>query len=342
MGEINRKYDLVTLGEVMLRLSPPRYTRISDGEIFEKHAGGAELNVASGVAQLGLSTALVSKLPDNELGTYIKKRIGFEFVDTGLLLYDGNEDSRLGVYYYESGASPRKPLTIYDRRSSTINTLKADELPESFWACTRMFHTSGITLALSPELRSETISIIKRLKDAGTVISFDVNYRASLWSEEEAKGTIEQLISLTDVLFVSEETGRRMFKRTGDLRDIMRGFANDYGIDVVASTKRKVHSPSRHDFGSLVYDRRTDTFYSEEPYRDIEVVDRIGSGDAYVAGALYGLLKYDDADKAMRYGDAMGALKNTIPGDQVSSSISEIEDIIERHRTGDTGSELRR
>lgn len=336
------KFDLISAGEVMLRLSPPRHGRISDGDTFEKRAGGAELNVCSGVSQLGLRTALISRLPQSELGTFIKNKVRFVGVSDDYLTYDADPDARLGVYYYEMGATPRRPAVIYDRRNATVTKLRADDLPAETWDAARMFHVSGITLALDPALRREVLEMVHRFKRAGAMISFDVNYRASLWSEEEARTTITGLLPLVDVLFISEESSRKMFGKTGSMDEIMRSFAAEYGVRVVASTQRTVHSPSRHDFTSILYDAVTDRFYREEPYRDIEVIDRIGSGDAYVAGVLFGLLKYNEPEKALWFGNAMSSVKNTVPGDLPGSSFGEIRRIIADHHAGGPASEMSR
>lgn len=124
-------FDLITFGEIMLRLSPPRHARIVDGDIFEKRAGGAELNVASGVALLGLRTGIVSKLPQNELGTFIKNRIRFVGVSDDYLVYDDTPDARLGLYYYEMGAAPRKPTIVYDRHQASVTRIKMSEIPRT-------------------------------------------------------------------------------------------------------------------------------------------------------------------------------------------------------------------
>ncbi len=335
-------FDLITLGEIMLRLSPPRHARIADGDIFEKRAGGAELNVASGVAQLGLRTAIVSKLPQNELGTFIKNRVRFVGVSDDYLIYDDHAGARLGIYYYEMGAAPRKPAVVYDRRSASVNRLALNELPESLWRSCRMFHTSGISLALSPTLRDTVVETIRRFRENGALISFDVNYRATLWCEEEARETIEKVLPLTDILFISEETSRRMFQKTGALADILRSYSEDYGVKVVAATQRIVRSPKKHDFTSTLYDAATGTFYSEAPYCGIDVIDRIGSGDAYVAGVLFALLKFGDPQKAVWYGNAMSSVKSTVPGDLPSSSLREIELIIRDHQHQSSADEMTR
>ena len=335
-------FDLITFGEIMLRLSPPRHARIVDGDIFEKRAGGAELNVASGVALLGLRTGIVSKLPQNELGTFIKNRIRFVGVSDDYLVYDDTPDARLGLYYYEMGAAPRKPTIVYDRHQASVTKINMSEIPEDIYHSARMFHTSGISLALCQNMQNVAVELIRRFKSAGATISFDVNYRANLWGEEEARKTIEEILPLVDVLFVSEETSRRMFKKTGDLKDIMKSYATDYGVKIVATTQRTVISPRKHNFTSIVYDARSDKFYTEAPYNDVDVIDRIGSGDAYVAGVLFGLLKYGDPEKAMQFGNATSSVKNTVPGDLPSSDFKEIDRIIHEHHSTGPVSEMNR
>ncbi len=335
-------FDLITFGEIMLRLSPPRHARIVDGDIFEKRAGGAELNVASGVALLGLRTGIVSKLPQNELGTFIKNRIRFVGVSDDYLVYDDTPDARLGLYYYEMGAAPRKPTIVYDRHQASVTRIKMSEIPDDIYHSARMFHTSGISLALCQNMQNVAVELIRRFKAAGATISFDVNYRANLWSEEDARKTIEEILPLVDVLFVSEETSRRMFKKTGDLKEIMKSYATDYGVKIVATTQRTVISPRKHNFTSIVYDARSDKFYTEAPYNGIDVIDRIGSGDAYVAGVLFGLLKYGDPEKAMQFGNATSSVKNTVPGDLPSSDFKEIDRIIREHHSTGPVSEMNR
>ncbi len=198
------------------------------------------------------------------------------------------------------------------------------------------------SLALCQNMQNVAVELIRRFKAAGATISFDVNYRANLWSEEDARKTIEEILPLVDVLFVSEETSRRMFKKTGDLKEIMKSYATDYGVKIVATTQRTVISPRKHNFTSIVYDARSDKFYTEAPYNDIDVIDRIGSGDAYVAGVLFGLLKYGDPEKAMQFGNATSSVKNTVPGDLPSSDFKEIDRIIREHHSTGPVSEMNR
>ena len=269
----------------------------------------------------------------------MKGKIRSYGISDDYFIYDKSPNARVGIYYYESGAYPRKPKVIYDRIGSSFYSLDISEIPEDVYTATRCFHTSGITLALSPKIRETTIEMIKRFKATGTIVSFDVNFRGNLWSGEEAKACIEQILPYVDIFFCSEDTARLTFKKTGTAKEMMKSFTEDYPISIVASTQRVVHSPKRHDFGSVVYDAKNDRYYEEEPYRDIEVVDRIGSGDAYISGALYGLLSSDfDCERAMQYGNATSSVKNTIPGDLPSSDLEEIEMIIKAHQS--TGPQL--
>ncbi len=338
-----RNFDLLTLGQLLLRLSPPNNERLMRGDIFEKQVGGAELNVAVGVSLLGLHTGVISKLPSHDVGSFMKSKIRSYGISDDFFLYDNSPSARVGIYYYENGAYPRKPKVIYDRSNSSFYSLSIDEIPLEVYGAARCFHTTGITLALSENLKRTTMEMIKRFKEAGTIVSFDVNFRGNLWTGEEARECIEQILPYVDIFFCSEETARLTFKKIGTAQEIMKSFTEEYPISIVASTQRVVHSPKRHTFGSVMYDAKKNEYYEEEPYRDIEVVDRIGSGDAYISGALYGLLTSDfDCAKAIRYGNATSAVKNTIPGDLPSSDLEEIETIIKAHNQAGPQSEMAR
>ena len=300
---MKKAFDLLSLGEVLLRLSPPSNERLVRGETLQKQVGGAELNVVSGVSLLGLRTGIISKLPSNDIGTYAKNRIRFCGVSDDHLVYDDSPDARLGIYYYENGAYPRKPGVVYDRRHSSVNTISIDDFDETLFTSARCFHTSGITLALSEQCRKTGIEMIRRFKEAGALISFDVNFRANLWTGDEARACIEQILPYVDIFFCSEDTARLTFLKTGDAKDIMKSFTEDYPISIVASTQRIVHSPKVH------------------------------------TGVLYGLLSdYENCQRALEIGNATSAVKNTIPGDLPSSDLKEIENVIRGHKS--TGPQL--
>ena len=329
-----REFDLLAFGEILLRLSSPVNERLTRGEVFQKQAGGAELNVVSGVSLLGLRTGIISKVPANELGNYIQNRVRFCGVSDDYLMHDKSKASRLGIYYYEYGAHPRKPNVIYDRKNTAFVTVMLDDFPEEMFCAARCFHTTGITLALGQRVRETAIEMLKRFKEKGTLISFDVNFRSNLWTGEEAKECMEQILPYVDVFFCSEETARLTFKKKGTVQEMMKSFTKEYPISVVASTQRIVHSPKVHTFGSCIYDAMNDCFVQEAAYENIDVIDRIGSGDAYISGALYGLLAHNmDCQKALEYGNATAAVKNTIPGDLPSSNLEEIDSIISNHQS---------
>lgn len=337
------EFDLLALGEVLLRLSPKENKRIVRSTEFESHVGGAELNVASGVSLLGLHTGIISKFPGNAIGELARSKVRSLNVSDDYLVWDISEKARLGAYFYESATFPRKPQVVYDRRHSSFTRLSIEEFPEEMYASTRCFHVSGITLALCEETRACAIEMIRRFKEAGALISFDVNFRLNLWSGAEAKACIEQILPYVDIFFCSEDTARLTFLKEGSLEEMMRSFTKEYPIQIVASTQRIVHSPKQHSFGSVIYEAKTDTFYSEKPYERIDVVDRIGSGDAYCGGMLYGLLSSDmDCKKALAFGNACSAIKNTIPGDLPSSDLAEVLSVIEDHNASGPVAEMKR
>ena len=148
-----KEFDLLSLGEILLRLSPPDNERIVRGDVFEKQVGGAELNVASGVSLLGLRSGIISRIPDSSIGVFAKNKIRFCGVSDDYLVYDKSSDARLGLYYYENGAYPRKPGVVYDRQNSSMTKLDISEFDDSLYSSARCFHTSGITLALSQACR---------------------------------------------------------------------------------------------------------------------------------------------------------------------------------------------
>ena len=338
----NREIGLACSGEILLRLSPVNNELLVQGTLLEKNIGGAEFNVATGVSSLGVKSTLITKLPENELGRYAKRVINSNGVDSSFIVDDNSLYKRLAIYFYEYGASPRKPNVTYDRHDSSFQFLSVDEIASEIYDKCEIFHTSGISLGLCEKSKQLTKDLIAKFKEKGGLISFDVNFRRNLWGDEEnARVKIEKILPSIDILFASEETLRKMFKETGDMETIMRNFARKHNLSLLASTQRTVNSPKSHNFTSIIYNCKEDKFYSEKPYENIEIVDRIGSGDAYVAGALYGILKYNDTEMALKYGNACGAVKNTIMGDNNCAGAGLIKGIIEDHEFGST-SEMNR
>lgn len=335
------KFDAVTLGEVMLRLSPPAGGRLQVGPALERFVAGAELNVAAGLAQLGLKTAICTKLPDNPISRFALAEARAWGVSDEAVVWDAHPDARLGLYYFESAAAPRKPAAFYDRKNSSFNALTPEEVPASLFGRTRLFHTSGITMGLGEVPRATAASLMRSFHAGGAMLSFDVNYRANLWTDQEERAAIEPLLPLLDVLFVSEESLRRMFGRIGAMEDILPAFAARYGISYIFSTQRTVLSPTMHTFTALGYDAARGLLYTEKPY-EIQVVDRVGSGDAFVAGALQGLLVHGDVQAAVRCGNAMAASKCTVVGDMFCTTRKEINALIAAHNSDGPQSEMDR
>ena len=159
---------------------------------------------------------------------------------------------------------------------------------------------------------------------------------------EEARACIEQILPYVDIFFCSEDTARLTFGKTGTIEEIQKSFCEEYPISVVASTERTVITPKKHNFTSIIYSAKNDSYYREEPYNNIDVVDRIGSGDAYVSGALYGYLKHKDCRKALEYGNAMAAIKHSVIGDMITTDLEEIDSIIAEHKNTGYHSEMNR
>lgn len=336
--KMKKSYDLLAMGELLLRLSPEG--RICEEGVLRRYIGGAELNVAAGVAGLGLCSGIISKIPEHAIGRYVRNSCRCHRVSDAYLKDDARREARLGVYYYEQGAGPRKPEVVYDRMHTSVREIRMEDFPDDMYKQTRCFHTSGITLALGKNCRETAIGMMKRFKENGVKISFDVNYRSNLWSGEEARKCIEEILPYVDIFFCSDSTARLTFGKMGDTRQIMKEFAQEYPVSVVASTRRVVHSPRKHSFGSVIYETSSGRFYEEEDYKEIEVIDRIGSGDAYVAGVLYGLLSGEGCQRAMEIGNAMGAFKNTIPGDLCGADLRDIEKMIQDHKAKDEQVEM--
>ena len=317
--------DIITFGEVMIRLAPPHFQRLEQARSLDLEIGGAELNTASGLARLGRGVEWVSRVPDNPLGKLITNRV--REVGVGDHFVQHVEDGRCGLYFLEFGASPRASSIVYDRKDSSISRVA----PGMFdWATilrgAKWFHVSGITAALSVSAAEAVKEAMTAANKAGVRVSMDLNYRAKLWSKEDAARVCGSLLPLCHLLIASEADAEHLFGIIGsDFAEIAQAFIERFGVAVVAGTKREAPLIWRNRFGAVGYSAGQ---LHESPWYDVEIVDRLGAGDALAAGLIHGLLD-DDLRKAIDYGAAMGAIKHTIPGDLAWMDRSEIESVLQ-------------
>ena len=323
-------YDIVTLGEAMLRLTPPDHQRLEQATSFQVNVSGSELNTAWGTARLGLHTTWMSRLVDNPMGRMIASKACEMGVDVSHVQW--TPEGRVGLYYCEMGASTRASRVYYDRKGSAMSQMKPGTID---WAGilegVKVFHVSGITPALSADCRAVTEEAIKAANQAGCLVSFDMNYRSRLWSPTEAGNCIGALLHDVDILLTTSDDTSIVFGVEGAPADIARKFVEQYGLKVAALTIREAPSVLRGKWSSVAVTDDEQTYASRVKI-DLELIDRIGSGDAYDAGFLYGFLTGDVAN-AVRYGDAMSAIKHSVPGDHAWITLEEVEAHVEGLRT---------
>lgn len=302
-------YDVVALGEAMLRLSPPNYMRLEQTDSFDVNVGGSELNTSVGVARFGLRTAWVTKLVNNPLGKMVANKAREHGIDTSHIVWaDGG---RVGIYYLELGSTPRASRVIYDRKDSAVSKLGPGEVNwPTILKGTKLFLTSGITAALSPTCREATIEAINEAKKQGCKICFDINFRAKLWSADEAKKCLSKILDKVDIIVTTQFDTEEVFGYKGSYEDIVKQLKDKFGCSVVAITLREVRTVLTGGWTSIAL---ADKLYKGKKY-DVEIIDRVGGGDAYTAGFIYGYLT-GDVEKAVAYGDALAALEHSIPGD---------------------------
>lgn len=316
--------DVVTLGEAMLRLSPPDFHRLEQADSFDLKVGGGELNVAVGIARLGLKSSWVSKLPDNPLGRLVRNKAREQGVDTSHIVW--TKSGRVGIYFLEFGASPRPSSVLYDRAGSAVSTLAPGEVDwkSALEGCS-IFHVSGITPALSKSCAEATLEAVKAAKDAGAKVSFDVNYRKKLWTPEEANACLVPMMEFVDFLITTEEdTGIVFGIRESSYQDVAIKLHEKFGFDVVAITLREDLSVLRNNWSAFAYSHGE--LYESAKY-PCELIDRVGAGDSFTAGFIYGYLT-GDVRKGVDYGAAFSALKHSIPGDLNWATLEEVENLL--------------
>jgi 2-dehydro-3-deoxygluconokinase len=325
--------DVITFGEAMVRLSPPGYYRLEQTTSLEVAIGGAELSVAAGVSRLGLKSVWVSRLPDNPLGRMIANK-GREFgVDMSHLVWAPGE--RAGLYFVEYGADPRATRVLYDRRDSALARIKpADVDWPSLLKETRLFHVGGITPALSATAAETQRAALQAAKQAGCLVSYDLNYRANLWTLDEARKAQVPMMEFVDILITSLPDQPNVTELISgfsgdDPAQVARKLADKFGFQAVLITMRGSPSVQRTTWTSLAY---VDGEIVTDKRYDVEAVDRLGGGDACVAGFITGFLE-GDANHAVRLGNALSALTQTSPTDWPWPTRLEVETLIEEGET---------
>lgn len=318
-------YDVVTFGEAMVRLSPPYFQRLEQTRSLDLGVGGAELNVAVGVTRFGMSSAWVSRLPRNPLGYLIRDRAQEFGVDCSHLIW--SDKGRAGIYFIEFGASPRASSVLYDRSGSAISMVQRGEID---WAMifseSKHFHVSGITPALSASAAEATAEALKAAKEAGCTVSYDLNYRKKLWSPQDAKKIQEPMMVDVDILFTTEEDTNVVFGiKEKDYEAVAERLAQTFTFKIVAITLREDVSVWRNNWTAIAY--QDGKIFRDRTY-GVEIVDRVGAGDSFTAGFLFGWLSEKDVEKGVRYGNAFAALKHTLPGDFNWSTQQEVEALL--------------
>ena len=304
-------YDVVTFGEAMIRLSPANFRRLEQARSLDVQVGGAELNTAVGLARLGRKTAWVSRLTDNPLGRLVANHAREAGVATDWVQF--TPEDRVGLYFLEFGGAPRASSVLYDRRGAAIAGIKPGMIDWSkAFAGARWFHVTGITPALSTSTADTTREAMAAARSAGLRTSVDLNYRAKLWSTNEAGRCMTELMAFCDYLITTEEDVEKVFGiRGADYEEVAALLTKRFPLQGVAITLRENPLVWRNTWTAIAYSGgkvlKTRTY-------EVEIVDRLGAGDSFAAGLLHGLLD-GDLQRGLDYGVAASALKHSIPGD---------------------------
>ena len=326
---------VVTFGEIMLRLSPPGFERFFQSPLLSATFGGGEANVAVSLAQFGLDSVYVTRVPAHAVGDAAVRALRAEGVRTDFVLRGGD---RLGIYFAETGASQRASAVIYDRAHSAISEIEPRSIDwTAIMRGASWFHVTGITPALGAAAATCTADAIAAAKAAGARVSLDLNFRKKLWSEAQARAVMRPLASSVDVLIANEEDIQATLGIDVEGSDVTTGHLNlaayertarrassEIGPPIVAITLRESVSASDNGWSAVLWDAATGTWHRSQRY-DVRLVDRIGGGDAFAAGLIYALASGREPGAALRFGVAAGALKQTIPGDFNRVSVVEVD-----------------
>ena len=332
----------VTFGEIMLRLAPIGYDRFVQSKEFGVVYGGGEANVAVSLANYGKDAYFVTKLPKHEIGQSAVNELRRYGVNTSLITRGGD---RVGIYFCEKGASQRPSKVIYDRAHSAIAEAKKEDFNwKEIFEGAEWFHFTGITPALSDNCAEITLEAVKAAKESGVTVSVDLNYRKKLWSTEKAGKVMGEIVKYCDVVIANEEDAEKVFGIKADETDITSGHLSDegykkvaqeladrFGLKYVAITLRESFSASDNGWSAMMYD--TKEFYKSKRY-DVRIVDRVGGGDSFGAGLIYGLSSGMSNQDALEYAVAASCLKHTIEGDFNLVSIEEVETLMKGDASG--------
>src|SRR5438552_17562837 len=333
---------IVTLGEIMLRLSTPDFKRFVQADSFDVTYGGGEANVAAALCNYGLNGIFITKVPDNAIGQSAINHLRRYGVDTQFIARGGG---RLGIYFLESGASMRASQVIYDRAGASIAEAEISDFDfEKIFEGADWFHTTGISPALSDKCSVLTETALKKARTKGIMTSIDLNYRKKLWSKEKAREVMTRLCQYVDVCIGNEEDTETALGFKAENTDVTKGELNiegyktvfkqmkeKFGFKYIASTLRESYSASDNGWSALVYDGKE--FYRSRQY-EVRIVDRVGSGDSFASGFIYGLVTGMNMKDAAEFGVAASALKHTIPGDLNHATLSEVKELMKGDASG--------
>ena len=333
----------VTFGELMLRLAPEGYLRFVQADKFQVTFGGGEANVAVSLANYGVDAAFVSKLPNNDIGQAAVNSLRRYGVDTSKIVRGGD---RIGIYFLEKGASQRPSKVIYDRAASAIALAKREDFDwDKIFDGVGWFHFTGITPALSDETAAITLDALKAAKVKGITVSCDLNYRKKLWSKAKAKEVMTSLMPYVDVLIANEEDSSDVFGIKAENTDISKGslskdgyksvakqLVDAFGFKYVAITLRGSISANDNKWSAMLFDGK-DYYFSKEYM--IHIVDRVGGGDSFGGGLIYGMLNFEgDKQKIIEYAVGASCLKHAVEGDYNMVSVDEVLKLIEGDGSG--------
>lgn len=335
-------YKVITFGEIMLRLAPNGYCRFFQNDQMQATFGGGEANVAVSLANYGLDSVYVTKLPGHAIGQAAVDALRCFGVDTSKIVRGGD---RVGIYYLEKGASVRGSVCIYDRAHSAIQQAQPGDFDwDAIFEGADWFHFTGITPALGTNVAEICEEACKAAKARGVKISCDLNYRSKLWTREQACTAMTRLCQYVDVCISNEEDAKDVFGIEAAGTDVCGGKINKegyksvakqlterFGFDKVAITLRTSISASDNDWAGMLYDG-TNYCFSKE-YR-LHIVDRVGGGDSFGGGLIYALLNGKPTQEAIEFAVAASALKHTVEGDFNRVTVAEVEKLARGDASG--------